>query len=135
MAYRTTDFRAYYQLGCLLLRQTADEHDNYQTLAPVLADRIRNALKESIRLSPAFAPGYHQLGFLELVQGEDLASAERYLRKALVLDSDDEPTLLALAQLYRVQRNWPAVRQTLAPLLSSETPAPWRRRAEAILKP
>ncbi len=104
------DARERYQL-------TSDSHGRYAPLKDDAAEEIRGELKKSIALSPNFAPAHELLGFLELVQGENLAAAEQQLRAAIQLDQDNPAYQFSLAQVQLRSRSFADARHTLQPLL------------------
>ena len=83
---------------------------------------------------PNFGPAHELLGFFEMVQGEDLASAEQHLQRAIQLEPDRPAYLFSLAQLQLRNRNPDAARITLQPLLLPNVNAKLRAQAEEMIQ-
>src|SRR6185437_9144778 len=75
-----------------------DDGGSYTRLPKDKAEDIRGNLERSIALMPNFAQAHELLGFLELVQGENLALAEEQLQRAIQLEPENPYPLLSLAQ-------------------------------------
>src|SRR5208283_2831035 len=56
---------------------------NLHPLEPEEAAEIRAELQKSLALMPDFGPAHHLLGLFEMVQGEDLAAAEKHIERAI----------------------------------------------------
>ncbi len=98
------------------------------------AAEIRAELQRSLALMPSFGPAHHLLGFFEMVQGEDLAAAEKQIKWAIQLEPENESYLLALAQV-RMARNDPAgARRTLESLRLPYVEPQIRAHAEEMIK-
>ena len=67
---------------------------------------------------PDFGPAEHLLGFLELLQGENLL-AERHLRRAIQFEPERPDYLLSLAQAQLQSHDPEAARHTLQSLQPS----------------
>lgn len=106
-------FLTYYFFGREKLRQNRNSSDGYRKLEKAKAEEIRKALTRAIAIMPDFGPAHHMLGFFEVVQREDLNSAETHLEKALELEPDNESYLLALAQAQVAKDDWVKARRTL----------------------
>lgn len=91
--------------------------DMYGPVSGDLADDIRGELDKSINLMPDFAPAHELLGFFEMVQGDDMASAERQLDVAIQLEPENPSYLYTLAQAQLRGRRLDDARRTLQPLL------------------
>ena len=91
--------------------------DSYGPLSGDLAAEIRNELEKSIALMPNFAPAHELLGFYEMVQGDDIASAEQQLTDAIELEPENPSYLFTLAQAQIRARDPDAARRTIQPLL------------------
>jgi Flp pilus assembly protein TadD len=91
--------------------------DMYGPLTGDLAAEIRGDLEKSIALMPNFAPAHELLGFFEMVQGDDLASAEQHLTAAIQLEPENPSYLFTLAQAQLHAHDADAARRTIQPLL------------------
>lgn len=110
-------FLVYFDSARERYQLTTDAQGRYSRLEKDAAAKIRSELTNSIALSPNFAPAHELLGFLELVQGENLAEAEKQLHAAILLDPDNPAYQFSLAQVQLRSRNFDAARRTLQPLL------------------
>jgi Flp pilus assembly protein TadD len=127
-------FLAHYVYAREKYRLTADSGNRYAPLKGAAAAEIRRELLKSIALMPTFGPAHQLLGFFEMVQGEDLASAEDHLRLAIQLEPEDLSYLLSLAQVEWRMKEPDAARRTLEPLLLPNAQADLRAHAEEIIQ-
>jgi tetratricopeptide (TPR) repeat protein len=110
-------------------------HD--QRLGPLpeeAAVPIRAELQKSLALMPDFGPAQHLLGFFELVQGKDLAAAEKHIQRAIQLEPENPSYMLSLAQLQVARQDAAAARRTLLPLRLPYVDPEVRAHAEEMLK-
>ena len=77
---------------------------------------IRAELQKSLALMPNFGPAHHLLGFLDMVQSEDLPQAEKHIERAIQLEPENQSYLLTLAQVQLARRDPAGARRTLEPL-------------------
>jgi len=126
-------FLAHYVYAREKYRLTADSGNRYAPLKGEAAE-VRRELLKSIALMPNFGPAHQLLGFFEMVQGEDLASAEAHLRLAIQLEPEDSSYLLSLAQVEWSMKEPDAARRTLEPLLLPNARADLRAHAEEIIQ-
>ena len=110
-------FLVYFNSARERYQLTANAQGRYSRLEKDAAEKIRSELTNSIALSPNFAPAHELLGFLELVQGENLMDAEKQLHTAIRLDPDNPAYQFSLAQVQLRSRNFDDARRTLQPLL------------------
>ena len=127
-------FLAHYVYAREKYRLTADSGNRYAPLKGAAAAEIRRELLKSIALMPTFGSAHQLLGFFEMVQGEDLASAEDHLRLAIQLEPEDSSYLLSLAQVEWRMKEPDAARRTLEPLLLPNAQADLRAHAEEIIQ-
>ena len=83
---------------------------------------------------PDFGPAHQLLGVFELVQGEDLAGAERHIERAIQLEPENQSYLLSLAQVQLARNDPAAARRTLEPLRLGYVDPEIRAHAEQMLK-
>jgi FimV-like protein len=122
----------HYWLGWSKLKRLRSADGSYRKVPPAkgaMVNDIRASLREATRLMPSFGPAHYALGFVELVQQENLPSAEISLGAAYRLMPDDSRYGLALARAYLAQRKGEPARQLLEDL--SKT-ANTEARAEAV---
>jgi tetratricopeptide (TPR) repeat protein len=107
---------------------------NVHALEKEPAAEIRTALNKSLTLMPDFGPAHHLLGFFELVQGEDLPTAEKQIARAIQLEPENQSYLLTLAQVQLARRDPAAARRTLEPLRLPYVQPEVRAHAEEMIK-
>jgi tetratricopeptide (TPR) repeat protein len=112
----STSFLAHYCYAREKLRLSAESGENYTRIEGQQAAVIREELQKSLTLMPNFGPAHHLLGFFLLIQGDDLAEAEKHLQRAIQLEPENQAYLLSLAQV-QIRKNQPdAAQRTLEPL-------------------
>jgi tetratricopeptide (TPR) repeat protein len=126
-------FQVYYTYARDKYRATADAEGRQARLGDPQAGEIRQALQRSITLMPDFPPAHELLGFFEMVQGDDLATAGQQLQYAIQLAPDNQSYLFTLAQLDIRQKNPEAARQTLQTLLRPNVAEELRTAAQKLL--
>jgi len=133
IAHGSGNFLVYYAYARDKYHATADADGRQPQLADPQAGEIRQALQRSIALMPDFAPAHELLGFFEMVQGDDLATAAQQLQYAIQLAPDNQSYLITLAQLEIRQQNPDAARQTLQTLLRPNVAEEIRALAQKLL--
>jgi Flp pilus assembly protein TadD len=127
------DFRAHYTYARARYLLTADGQIFHPLGGETAAD-IRTELQKSLALMPDFGPAHHLLGLFEMVQGEDLAGAQRHVERAIQLEPENQSYLLSLAQVQLVRHDPAAARRTLEPLRLCYVDPAIRAHAEDMLK-
>jgi tetratricopeptide (TPR) repeat protein len=112
----STSFLTYYIYAQEKYHQTA-RGDMFGPISGDLAGEIRDELDKSISLMPDFAPAHELLGFFDMVQGDDIASAEQQLNAAIQLEPENLSYLFTLAQAQLRARDTGDARRTIQPLL------------------
>jgi len=127
-------FLAHYMYARETYKLTAKSPDKYSALDKDQADAIRSELQKSVALMPDFGPAQHLLGFLEMVQGENLSAAEQHLKKAIQLEPENPSYLLSLAQVQLRKNDPDAARHTLEGLRVPYIDAELRAHAKGLLQ-
>jgi tetratricopeptide (TPR) repeat protein len=127
------NFLAWFAYAQARLHLAGDAQGRYTRLDKNVAADIRSALEKSIALMPNFGNAHELLGFLQLVQNEDLPLAEQHLQRAIALDPDNLSYLLSLAQVQIMAKDTDAARRTLQPLLAPYAEPSLHRKAEELL--
>jgi tetratricopeptide (TPR) repeat protein len=125
-------FRAHYMYAQESYALTAHGPDRYSRVEKAVAALIRAELERSLALMPDFAGAHNLLGFFELVQGEDLAAAEKHLARAIQLEPENQGYVLSLAQVQLARNDGESARRTLASLRLPYVDARIRAHAEEI---
>jgi tetratricopeptide (TPR) repeat protein len=130
----SVSFLAHYAYARETFRLTAKGGDNYSRIDGPEAAVIRTELQKSLTLMPNFGPAHHLLGFLLMIQGEDLAEAEKHLQRAIQLEPENQAYLFSLAQVQLQKKEPDAARRTLEPLRLPYTDTQLREHAEEMIK-
>jgi tetratricopeptide (TPR) repeat protein len=127
-------FLAHYAYAREKLRLTAKSGDNYSRIEGPEAAAIREELQKSLTLMPNFGPVHHLLGFFLLLQGDELAEAEKHLQRAIQLEPENQAYLFSLAQV-QIQKHEPeAAQRTLEPLRLPYADRRLKAHAEEMMK-
>jgi Flp pilus assembly protein TadD len=129
-----SSFLAHYYYAREKFTLTGDAQGRFAALDKDRAAEIRSELQKAMTLMPDFGPAYQLSGFVELVQGEDLAAAERFLQRAIQLEPENPSYLLSLAQAQMRNKEQDAARQTLKPLLLPHADAKLRAHAMELIQ-
>ena len=134
LEHGSTSFLAHYCYAREKLRLTAQSGENYKRIEVQEAALIREELQKSLTLMPNFGPAHHLLGFFLLIQGDDLAEAEKHLQRAIQLEPENQAYLFSLAQV-QMQKNEPdAARRTLEPLRLPYAESRLKAHAEEMMR-
>ena len=113
---------------------TAESGDNYKRIEGPGAAEIAEELQKSLKLMPNFGPAHHLLGFFLLLQGDDLAEAEKHLQRAIQLEPENQAYLFSLAQV-QIRKNEPeAAQRTLEPLRLPYVDSRLKAHAEEMIR-
>lgn len=113
------NYLAHYYLAEALNRQALGQGNLITHYPAETTATMRAELKKSIELNPDFAEAYHLLGFLDMVNEEELVDASVSLLHALQLKPDRLQYALTLAQVYMRRQQFDAARNTLQQVLRS----------------
>jgi tetratricopeptide (TPR) repeat protein len=127
-------FLSHYTWAKALLETTSKSKGSFAKLAPGIASEIKSELQKSLSLMPDFGPAHELLGFVLMLQGEELPLAEEHLQRAIDLEPENQSYLFSLAQLQWRRHNLEAARRTLEPLRLSYTDPELRAHAEEMLR-
>jgi tetratricopeptide (TPR) repeat protein len=130
----SSSFLAHYFYAREKLNLGAPAPETYTRLDEAEAGVIRSELETALKLMPEFGPAQHLLGFFQLIQGDDLATATQHLNKAIDLEPDNAAYPFTLAQIQLAERDPAAARRTLEPLCRPYVNAKLRVHAEEMLK-
>jgi len=134
LQHGSASFLVYYTYAREKYRQTADSQGRYAPLKSQDAAEIRNELETSLKLMPDFGPAHELSGFFEMVQGENLAEAERHLKLAVQLEPENPAYLFTFAQLQFRSNNAAAARRTLETLILPNVEPKLRAQAAEMLQ-
>ncbi|HVM50902.1 MAG TPA: hypothetical protein VMU04_22935 [Candidatus Acidoferrum sp.] len=134
MQHGQVSFLAHYVYAQEKYALTSPSPDHFTRLGKEQAAEIRGELQKSLALMPDFGPAHDLLGFLELVQADDLAGAEQHLARAVQLEPENSGYQLSLAQVQLARRDSAAAWRTLTALRLPNVDARVRAHAEELLK-
>jgi Flp pilus assembly protein TadD len=126
-------FLTHYLYAREKLIQTAPGPDQYSRIEPAQAGEIKKELEASLALMPDFGPAHHLLGFFQLLQEDNLATADQHLKRAIELEPENPSYLLTLAQVQMAERNPTAAQSTLKQLCLPYVDGKLRAQAQALL--
>jgi Flp pilus assembly protein TadD len=126
-------FISHYAYADQLFRLSSRTGDHYVPVKDTVANEIRTELEKSLVLMPDFAAAHHLLGLFQMVQGEDAASAEKHLQRAVQLEPENLSYLFSLAQAQLAKDDTSAARRSLALLARPYVDAKIRSHAEKLL--
>src|SRR5947207_2819978 len=129
----SVSFMAHYAYAREKYQLTAGGSDRYGPIGAETAREIRLELQKSLGLMPDFGPAHRLLGFFEMVQGEDLASAEQQLQRAIQLEPENHAYRLSLAQAQIRRNDSDAARRTLEALRLPYVEARLRSQANEMI--
>jgi tetratricopeptide (TPR) repeat protein len=109
----STSFLAHYVYAAQKLRLASRSGDYFVRVKGEAADDIRSELQKSLAVMPDFGGAHHLLGVFELVQGENVAAAEKHLQRAIQLEPENMAYLLSLAESQLQKNDTAAARKTL----------------------
>jgi tetratricopeptide (TPR) repeat protein len=127
-------FLAHYAYAREKLRLTAKSGDSYSRIEGPEAAAIREELQKSLTLMPNFGPAHHLLGFFLLIQGDELAEAEKHLQRAIQLEPENQAYLFALAEVQIRKHEPEAAQRTLEPLRMPYADARLKKHAEEMMR-
>ena len=127
-------FLGHYTYAEQMYALTSPAPGKYRRLDQEPAAQIRAELEKSLALMPDFGLAHSLLGFLEMVQGEDLPAAEQHLARAVLLEPENQAYVVTLAQVQLARKEVDAARRTLEPLRLPYVEPHIRAHAEEMLK-
>lgn len=109
----SSNYLSHYLYAEERFRQLEDNEGRHTRFDSQLAADLRAELQKALALMPDFGPAHELLGIVDLVQGDDLASAEANFRQALQLEPDNRWYLISLAQAQVARQEPDAARLSL----------------------
>ncbi|MFL6210119.1 MAG: peptidase MA family metallohydrolase [Pyrinomonadaceae bacterium] len=130
VAADTQNYLVHYYLAEALSRQSLGPDNVIVRYPAAVAADMRAALQQAIKLNPNCAEAYHLLGFLNMVNEEDLPAATVLLQRARQLRPERLQYAITLAQIYMRRAEFDAARNVLEQVLHSPN-LDAHRRADA----
>jgi len=124
---------AYYYYAELLSRDGRDEFGFVSKMEPATSARIREMLKKSIELNPAFTESYALLAFVSLVNNDELDDAVVQLQKALKYQPGNMRYVMRIAEIYLRQEKFKEAAAIATRLAKNADSDELRERAEQMV--
>ncbi len=91
---------AHYRYAELLSREGRDEFGMSKPIPAETAVKMREALRKAIEIDPSYTESYEMFAYLALSTGQELDTAETYLRSALKYQPGNQRYALRIAEIY-----------------------------------
>ncbi len=127
------NYFVYYNYAEILSREDRDEFGFVRHFPDEKVKKIRSALLKAVELKPDFAESYRLLGFISVVNEENLDEAIGYLKKGLVLEPGNEYFSILIAQIYLRQEKFAEAKTIAEKLLKNATEDDTRSNARSLL--
>jgi len=125
---------AHYNYALILSREGMDEFGYVSKFSPEAARKMRESLQKAITINPNFTESYRLLGFVNLVNNENLDESLAFLKKVLELQPGNQESAYIIAQIYLRQEKF-AEAKALADKIQKTTGEPdLRAKAQALMK-
>lgn len=122
-----------YRLAYLLSREGEDEFGSVSRIEPAVAARIRSLLAKAIESQPAFVESYELLGYVSLVNNEQLDDAVKIVQKGLALAPSDLRLSMRLAEILARQRKFDEAKSRTEALIAAGASGDLKIRATSLL--
>ena len=123
---------ALFRYAELLSREGRDEFGYVSRFEPATANRIRELLKKTVALNPAFTEAYELLAFVNLVNNEGLDDAVQGLQKALKIQPGNMRYAMRIAEIYLRQSKFQEAAAIAEKLAKHSDDDEIRSRAERL---
>ena len=97
------NYRALYNYAYLLSRDARDEFGYVRAFPADVAAKMRDLLKKSIAINPAFTESYELLAFVDLVNNDQLDDAVTQLKAALKYQPGNQRYAIRIAEIFSRQ--------------------------------
>jgi tetratricopeptide (TPR) repeat protein len=124
---------AYYNYAHVLSRESMDEFGYVTNFPAEKARAMRQALLKAIEINPEFTESYRMLGFVNLVNNENLDEAITYLKKVLEIQPGNQESLLAIARIYLRQEKYKEAHELAQRLVKNAGEQRIHNEAQSIL--
>lgn len=130
----STNHLVHYNYALAWQQEHVDSLGYISHFTPEAVAGMRASLNRARALAPEFADTYKTLGFINLVQRENLEEAEALLKRALELEPNRDDFAYTLAQVYLRQQNFTAARQMAERIAGAGERTDIRSRANFLLE-
>jgi predicted Zn-dependent protease len=97
---------AYYRYAYLLSRENQDEYGFVAAFPAEKSQKMRDMLKKAIAINPGFTESYELYAFINLVTGEELEEAIRYVQTAMKYQPGNQRYAMRIAEIYLRQNKF-----------------------------
>lgn len=125
---------AYYQLAYLLSRESRDEFGYVSGFSAEKASRMRELLKRSIEINPAFTESYELLAFVNIVRNENLDEGIQAMLKALKYQPGNQRYALRIAELYARQDKFDQASSLAGRIAKTTDDVEIKKQADGLLE-
>jgi tetratricopeptide (TPR) repeat protein len=125
---------AYYNYAYILSREGMDEFGYVSKFAPESVKKMRESLQKAIAINPNFTESYHLLGFINLVNNENLEETVTFLKKALQLQPGNQQYAYIIAQIYMRQEKYAEARELAERIYKTADEPDLRAKAQGLVK-
>ncbi len=124
---------AYYNYAYILSREGMDEFGYVSKYPPEAMKKMRDSLQKAIAINPNFTESYHLLGFINLVNNENLDESLVFLKKALQLQPGNQEYAFIIAQIYMRQEKYAEAKELAEKLAKTADEPSLRTNAQNLL--
>lgn len=124
---------AHYNYAYILSREGMDEFGYVSKFAPETVKKMRESLQKAIAINPNFTESYHLLGFINLVNNENLEETVTFLKKALQLQPGNQEYAFIIAQIYMRQEKYAEAKELADKIYKTADEPDLRAKAQSLL--
>jgi tetratricopeptide (TPR) repeat protein len=124
---------AHYNYAYILSREGMDEFGYVSKFAPEAVKKMRESLQKAIAINPNFTESYHLLGFINLVNNENLDETVTFLKKALQLQPGNQEYAFIIAQIYMRQEKYAEAKALADKIYKTADEPDLRAKAQSLL--
>ncbi len=124
---------AYYNYAYLLSREGRDEFGYVSSFKTEIATQMREALRHAMALNPSFIESYELLGFINLVNNEELDETVQILKKALTIQPGNQDIILRIGEILSRQEKFEDALQIAQKIAKTADEESVKSRAENLL--
>jgi tetratricopeptide (TPR) repeat protein len=123
----------YYNYAYILSREGMDEFGYVKNFSAETAKKMREALQKAIEIKPDFTESYRLLGFINLVNNENLDESLVFLKKGLELQPGNQDYALLVAQIYLRQEKYKEAKEIAEKIVKTADEGGRRAIAQNLL--
>lgn len=123
----------YYNYAYILSREGMDEFGYVAKFPAETAKKMRDALQKAIEIKPDFTESYRLLGFINLVNNENLDESLVFLKKGLAIQPGNQDYALLVAQIYLRQEKYAESKEIAEKIVKTAAEGGQRAMAQNLL--